>query len=83
MSWPQSRWNQTDINCDAKTKEKGKGKQNAGKPGAKGDHCAICGPEKEKIDATEECYFNARANPVKGIREDPIREDPTKRASMH
>ena len=46
-----------------KQRKQARGKQNAGKPGAKGEHSAICGLETGKKHTTEECYFNARARP--------------------
>ena len=48
---------------DGKGKDKSKGKQNTNKPNAKGEYCAICGPEKGKNHNTEDCFFNARSHP--------------------
>ena len=48
---------------DGKGKDKGRGKQNPSKSNAKGEYCAICGPEKGKNHSTENCFFNARSHP--------------------
>ena len=47
---------------DGKGKDKGRRKQNSSKPNAKGEYCAICGPEKGQNHSTEDCFFNARSH---------------------
>ena len=45
---------------DGKGKDKGRAKQNSSKPNAKGEYCAICGPEKGKNKGTPPsggCFF--------------------------